>query len=235
MLVTRVGVDLRLITQPDHARLAAEMLSLWRTDGLPQHPRRSELLFAITEHDNGWREADAAPYVDATTGRPHGFLDLPDGPRREIWDRGVARFVSSRPYPALLILEHARRIHRHRTDDPDWRGFFERLEELRAVLLEDTGAAAGQIDDDYRWLALADDLSLMVCDGREGPLERDDLSARLVERGLQIDPFPLAGSTTFRVPCRQVPDRRYAGDAEFGSELAAARWERLAVRICRPE
>ena len=70
VIVVDKGDLLRVITQPDHARFAAELLSLWRADGLPEHPRREQLLFAVREHDNGWREADAAPWVDPATQKP---------------------------------------------------------------------------------------------------------------------------------------------------------------------
>ncbi|HEY4588171.1 MAG TPA: hypothetical protein VII86_03045, partial [Thermoanaerobaculia bacterium] len=49
--------------------------------------------------------------------------------------------------------------------------------------------------------------------------------------GIGIDPFPLAGATTFRVACRRIPRRVCGGDADLGGELAAARWEERAVRI----
>ena len=70
MIVVPEGATLLLVTQPDHAHLSGELLSLWRAGGLPENPRRADLLFAAREHDNGWREADAAPRWDAARGRP---------------------------------------------------------------------------------------------------------------------------------------------------------------------
>lgn len=231
MIVTQAEPRLRLITQPDHARLAAEILGLWHTDGLPGHPRRADLLFAVAEHDNGWRELDAAPYVDPGTGRPHSFLDLPDRLRIEVWTRGAERFASSRPYAGLLILEHARALHRERRGDPDWQSFFDRLDELADQLRDAPETARAPLEDDYRWLALADDVSLALCAGLEGRFDRHGLRGRLSATELRIDPFPLVGSTTFRVPCRYIPDRPYRGDADLGGELAAARWEELSVHL----
>lgn len=231
MIVVSMDARLRLITQPDHARLASELLGLWHADGLPEHPRRDELLFAVAEHDNGWREADSAPYVDRATGRPYSFLDLPDPRRREIWLRGIERYRSSRPWPALLILEHGRALHRDRSAEPEWEDFFERLEELRSELLEELGASPERVAADYRWLALADDLSLSICRGREGTFERRGRRLRLRGAELELEPFPLVGATTFRVPCRHIPERRYRGDADLAVELAAARWEESTVRL----
>ena len=106
------GASLLLVTQPDHAHFAGSLLALWTADGLPAHPRRSEILFAGREHDNGWRETDAAPRCDPARHRPHDFLTLSPADRIEIWRRGVHRYSGARPYAALLIHQHAVELHR---------------------------------------------------------------------------------------------------------------------------
>jgi len=218
------------ITQPDHARFSAELLALWRADGLPGHPRREELLFAVREHDNGWRETDAAPHWDAERGRPHDFLSLPRGERIELWQRGTARFAGGHPYASLLIVRHAVRLHQERTGE-EWRAFRDYLDELYRGLSETAGAPEEQVEADYRWLDLADLISLAVCNGWSEPFGRSDFHGRLEEGTLHLDPFPLAGATAFRIPCRRIPVRAYRGDADLGGELAAARWEDLRVRV----
>jgi hypothetical protein len=112
MIVVDDGDSLLLVTQNDHAHFSGELLSLWRDDGLPDNPRRQEIVFAARVHDNGWREADAAPRVDPSTGEPYGFLSLPAPDRVEIWRRGIGRYRSERPYAALLIHQHAIALHR---------------------------------------------------------------------------------------------------------------------------
>ena len=226
----------RLVTQPDHAAFAAELLSLWRAEGVPDHPRRADLLFAVREHDNGWREADAAPYWDPERHRPHDFLTLPRPARIEIWERGVARFAGSHPWAALLITRHARRLHRNRRDDAEWAGLLEMLDELERGLAEATGATEEEIAAADRLVDLADTLSLAVCNGWPEPFERHGVRARmregtLVDGTLELDPFPLAGATTFRIPCRRIAIRDYRGDAALGGELATARWGELTVRV----
>jgi hypothetical protein len=41
------------ITQPDHAALVGRIMHAWRANGLPESPRRDDILLAVTEHDNG--------------------------------------------------------------------------------------------------------------------------------------------------------------------------------------
>ncbi len=233
MIVVEGAGDLLLITQPDHARFAAQLISLWRRRELREHPRRDLLIAAVREHDNGWREADAAPRIDRSTGRPHDFRSLPAEPRRRLWRRGVERFSGEAPYTALLAAQHSWELHRDRRDDPDWAPFLDRLAERREELMATAGLGAGELAGDYSWLELADALSLAVCCRARAPVVRGDLTARSCDGELEIEPFPLAGATTFEIPCRRIPHRRYRGEADLAGALGAARWARLTVR-CRP-
>ena len=257
MIVVPEDGRLRIVTQSDHAHLAAEILSLWRADGLPENPRRPDVLFAAREHDNGWREADSAPRVDPESGRPHDFRSLPAGPRIEIWRRGTERYAGSRPYAALLICRHARALHADRRGDPRWEEeLFEPLSELEDDLAEavealglespgeDGGRPAGLPDPDrteadYRFVSLADTVSLAACGGWDEAVElpvpgaSDGGSYRVEPAGdrVRLDPFPLAGTTTFRVRCRTITDRPYENAVDLIGELAAARWKTASLRL----
>jgi hypothetical protein len=240
VIVVDRGSELRFVTQPDHAHLAGEILALWRADGLPEHSRRTDVLFAGREHDNGWREADAAPRWDAAAGRPRDFVTTTTADRIEIWERGTARFAGSHPYAALLVVRHAQALHRDRAGDPAWQGFLAYLDELARGLLEETGAAPDEVDADYRFLDLADLISLSALNraperfARHGMVGRRDDRETGGETGIEtvhLSPFPLAGATAFEVPCRRIPNRSYAGDADLGGELVAARWETVRVRL----
>lgn len=230
MIVTSSDGQLLFITQPDHARFSAELLSLWRTDGLPVHPRRAELLFAVREHDNGWRETDAAPQWDPARRRPHDFLSIPRETRIDLWQRGTARFAGEHPYAALLITRHAIQLHRERRGE-EWQPFLDYLAELYQGLSAAAGLPDEEIDVDYRWLDLTDLLSLAVCNRWPDAFGRYGFQGLFREGTLLLEPFPLAGATGFQIPCRRIPDRAYRGDADLGGELAAARWTELAVRV----
>jgi len=231
MIVVPEGSALRCITQPDHAHFAGELLSLWRTGGLPAHPRRDDLIFAAREHDNGWREADAAPRWDAARGRPHDFLTLPREDRIAIWERGTCRFAATRPYAALLITRHALNLFEDRRQEEGWSAFVTFLADLEQSLLEESGVPRDELEADYRLIDLTDLISLAACNGWRQPAERYGVRIEPREGAVRVDPFPLAGATTFRVPCRRIPGRAYRGDADLGGELAAARWEELEVRV----
>ena len=229
MIIVNEGQNLRVITQPDHARFSGELLELWLLDALPNHPRRSDLLFAVREHDNGWREADAAPLVDPLTATPHDFLSFPEMERLEVWKRGIDRYADTRAYSALVILEHARVLHT--ASDDLWRAFLGELDAKRQELLDNLGLDEDQLKADYTYLRLTDKLSLTVCNKWLDRLRYAGVESQASEDSITLDPFPLAGSTTFRIPCRYIPNRLYESDSDLGGELAAARWNELEFRV----
>ncbi|HSM15097.1 MAG TPA: DUF3891 family protein [Thermoanaerobaculia bacterium] len=234
MLVRAAEDSLLLVTQADHARLAADLLALVRLPAIAAHPRRAELLRAVAEHDNGWWEHDAAPRVDAD-GRPIDFLAVGRDERCGIWERGVERFAAEAPYRAALVAAHALRLHADRWGDPDWAGFLGRLEARRDELLAAAGLGPAELADDDRWTALADGLSLALClaDARwlDAPGWRGEVAPEEELLTLRLDPFPFAGSSRLELRGRKVPARPYGRDAELALELASARWQRWVVRI----
>lgn len=255
----------RVVTQPDHARFAFELLRMWRRPELANHPRREEILFAAREHDNGWRELDAAPLWNGD--RPHDFRSMPAPHRIDLWLRGTERFAESRPYASLLITLHALALNARGEEDGDdpaiaerWDAMIDRLEERRDDLLEETGASPEEAGSDYRFVRLADTASLAALglwgggfeldvpgaaeEGGGGEGEGDgDLTIRgeLEPAGdaggpptLRLDPLPLAGATTFRLPARYLERRDYGDDVGLAVALATARWGEWRVRVAGP-
>ena len=236
MIVMPEAGSLRLITQNDHACFAGELLALWHADDLPRHPRRQELIFAAREHDNGWRETDSAPRVDAASGRPHDFLTMPRAERFDIWCRGTARYAEERPYAALLITRHALALHRSRRGDAGTEEFFAEIDDLHDELTERVvgeDVSEEEIDADHAFLDLVDTASLALAAGWRECFEASRWQGEVDGLTLHLAPFPLAGSTSFVLRCRRIPNRRYESDTDLAVELARARWEDLEVRVAR--
>lgn len=251
MICRDLNGDLLLFCQNDHAHLSGELLSVWRDPILIDHPRREELLFAVRRHDNGWQETDAAPLLHPSGDRPHDFLSIPHPLRLEIWERGTARFAAERPYAALLITEHALRLlsplkissaavssgsdtatpaEEAKDAEDDILG---RLRDRRDRLLVASGMDEESLAGDYRWLQLADFLSLVMCTDRRGPFSTWAGGGRLEDGVLRLSPFPLAGATTLHIAARRLERRAFDGDADLGAALAACRWERWPVPVDR--
>ena len=239
MIVSRTANGSRLVTQSDHARLAAEMLRLCRLPELVEHPRRELLLRAVREHDNGWWEADSAPRLDASGTTALDFRDFPADLRQEIWRRGVERFAADSPYLAALLSAHGLRLLRRFGNEPFSAPFRSELAERQQELLAEAGCSLDRVASDDSWLALADGLSLAACTGNAGFVDRPgwhaavELPAADTEGAieLRLEPFPFAGTTSFEVPFRELEEAPFPSDSALGVALLSSPRRRLRVRI----
>ena len=151
-----------LITQPDHAALAATIMRGWTSGGLPESPRHVAIMLAIQAHDNGWAEVDAEPCLDPATGAVLDFAHVPEDVRHAVWRRGVAR-LAGEPYAAALVAQHALHIHRSMRQQPGWRQFFVDMTAAREQHLSAAHETIETLQREYAFLRLADLASLMFC------------------------------------------------------------------------
>lgn len=250
MIVRRLGSDLLLITQPDHAALAARIMEAWRAGGFPDRPTRPRVLEATREHDLGWQPVDAAPSIDPDSGWPYEFINAPLDVRQQLWPRAIDQLAARDPYVAALVAQHALTVYRRFAPTPGWETFFPVIERRRDDLFADLatatpppGAAPAPSFDsflqDYVIVGLGDLFSLIFCNGWTDPYLQEDYRAILQQdfqgdtRGdlqrdcqgwrLMISPDPFAGAEVpLDVQARRIPNRRYASDEDLRHTLAGA-------------
>ncbi len=234
MIVRPNGLSLLLITQPDHAALAARIMRAWKADGLPASGRRADILVAVEEHDNGWREPDAAPIVQ--DGKLRDFVSVPDEVRRAVWPRGVSRLAGT-PYAAALVAQHALHIHRRYRGDADWAAFFTEMEAAREQHLGAAGLRShDELRRDYLFVRLGDLASLTFCNGwreRQSDDSGSGYAVHLEEDRLLVTPDPFEGrDVPFAVPARELPAEA-TGSADEARRAFAAAVPRMLTGLAR--
>lgn len=245
MIVRDAGSDWLLISQPDHAALAARLLRAWTIGTLPARPTRDAVLFATEHHDIGWSDEDAAPTLDPATGRPCDFVSIPVGRRHDVWRRALAALAPQSTYAAALVAQHALTAYRPYRNDPAWTSFFAEMERARdhwygadarpdgtsGGLLDPQGADRLHFLADYGALRLGDVASLILCNAWTAPQEQEASHLDLDGDTLIVAPDPFGGqSLEFDIPARRIAARRYGSDDELRAEVARAPVERLRVR-----
>ena len=220
MIVRPLVSGVQLITQPDHAHLAGAIMS--DCDRLSREPRADAILWAVHEHDNGWREEDRVPIRDPDTGRVVDFITAPMSIRQRVWPRGITR-LSDDPWVAALVAQHALTVYARFRAVPEWQSFFGDIEGMRNSLLRQ---AEGNYDDllaDYSYVRLGDLISLAFCTGTGDELGYSEWSVRLEGTSVLVNPDPFGGKTVaVAVTARTLPGDRFDSDAELQSAWHAA-------------
>jgi uncharacterized protein DUF3891 len=238
MIIRRDRNSLLFITQPDHAQLAADIMGRWHEGGLQAHPRRDAILRATREHDNGWIEEDAATHVHAS-GEPLDFIAVPAAVKHRIWPRAAARLAEPDPYVAALVAQHALSVHGQQRPDPAWHSFFSTMDALRSDLLRRCGGDSERtLEQDYPFMQIGDQLSLIFCNGWHTPFARRGGRTILKPAGvgpggpactiLETSPDPFGGARVpLQVRARRLPARAFASEADLRDTLASAPTEIL--------
>ena len=233
MIIRPDGNALLFITQPDHARLAADLLDHWPE--VAGHPRREAIALAVREHDNGWRELDTEMVFDTAAGRALDFIDAPEGVKQSVWPRGVDRLAEASPYAAALVARHAIFVYDSHRDTSAWAGFFDRMRARQDALVQRASVSLDALEADYRFLCVADLLSLTFCNGWPDDHERLGVHARSVDGVLTIAP-PILGTAPLpvRVRARRLDKRPYASAADLRAAFEEAPLEFLEGHTAVP-
>ncbi len=122
MLKTKKNHQFWLVTQPDHGHLAGALAAHWGNADFHRpgdyspvaNPSRlrSETVFAIAQHDNGWLEWEARPGLSASDRLPADLSEMVRNQQEGMdrWRIGLRRFPEA-AYANLLISEHPRLLY----------------------------------------------------------------------------------------------------------------------------
>jgi hypothetical protein len=89
-----------LVSQVDHAHISGQ---------LTEHLREKfshEVVEAITHHDDGWANWEAAPKIKPAVGGPYSFLEMPVEESIVIWDGSIAAARKFGPLAGFIVAGH---------------------------------------------------------------------------------------------------------------------------------
>ncbi|MEA2449074.1 MAG: hypothetical protein QOG63_1006, partial [Thermoleophilaceae bacterium] len=99
------------IGQPAHAWISGQLARAWARD--PVDPLE-EVVLAAEQHDVGMAEWDAAPELNASTGRPYSFMEMPLATHLRLWTAAPHKLVAQSRYAALLVSMHGTALYEMR-------------------------------------------------------------------------------------------------------------------------
>lgn len=89
-----------LISQVDHAGISGTLTANLKEEF------STEVVEAITHHDDGWAEWEEAPKINPEVGAPFSFLEMPLMEALPIWDRSIAAARGLGPLGGFIVAGH---------------------------------------------------------------------------------------------------------------------------------
>lgn len=248
-----------LILQTEHARLSGFMGGHWGSGDFIRPGPWEEALLAAAEHDNGWREWEERPGLNAE-GAPAHFTETPLDENFNIFRRGVKRlYDQGHPYAAALVSRHAanvyagvRSVRSVNAEEAERIGaYIAEQEETQAAIRRELAGRPGLerflaqdcIRRNGRFVTTLDALSLVLCCGwshvrrlREVPVGEDGFTHLDLRLGdgvhLHVTPWPFdRDDLTFSARGRRLSARPFPSPEAFRAALERAPVAEVVFRL----
>lgn len=220
-----------VIYQPAHALLAVKLALHWRLS--ERGPYWTELLAAITQHDNQQKAFRGANYLNAI-GAPADFM-IADGSPLEQARSVVAEASYQGRYVALLTSMHTTHIYAaKREQDAAFAAFLDEQEAQQRAWRRALKVTKRDAERDYAVVGWCDRCSLILC-RNELPSEARQLEIAATPEGehsyiwqreddtLEVDPWPFEdASFEVSVEAKELTQLHFDGDEALRAALTDA-------------
>lgn len=222
MIVRERAKEYVMIDQHHHAEISGQLMRCWKKDLLKTQAALKSVLFAIYQHDCGWKLADKEPLWDDGKLSPYSFTNFPIPLKTLIYQYGIDEVAKEDPYSGLLCSEHYTRFMLHDETD-EAKTFVQREKERQEQLIESLPRFDPALFEfHYGLLQLFDNLSLFMCLNEPGmnehpffrngiPLspalnQKRKMNVRWTnQKAIQIEDFPFEKAFTVTVKQKIVP------------------------------
>lgn len=226
-----------LITQHDHAELSGQIMTHWGNSEFSKPDPYDEVLYAVREHDSGWKEWDSLPKINPETGYPANFTEMSFQDQGDIWRRCYNPYSKDKPYASCLVALHFSKFSRNNLrKDPGnqvAKSLHKELKEFVAdgLNLQISDGNLKQIPNDViknlKLLQIGDIISLALCHGwrsveiTEVPYDyRGSETTLHIESGdgfnYSVAPFPFDElNLSFSIKGREIDRKTFSSDQEL--------------------
>ncbi len=252
MIRRQDGNDWLLISQLDHAQVAADVAAAWDGTAVAPLPFRDLLLPAIRHHDDGWEEWEALPTIDPLNGKPRDFTEMLLPVALDIWMHSIARCADLSPQAGLWVsrhfcylAEHAMTSHK---DNAAERTALQSFLRIQQSFQSESWASVGEpltaehIETGFRHVQFFDRVSLWICCARRDKPTTMTTPAgesmQFTPRGattIAVAPSAFTSSVELSVTARRIPARSYDDDHDLQTALQSAPPERLTWTLRNAE
>lgn len=228
-----------LIAQYDHAVLSGRIMERWGNETFSSPDPGEETLFAVREHDCGWKDWDSSPKINPENGYPANFMEMESSDQTDIWRRSFESHAQAHPYASALIALHFARFNRKllskNQSDPYAKSLEAGINKFVLKRLDidvsKPGGIPSRIGTNLRLLQVGDIISLALCHGWESmaipdvPVDYEGGSAKLLLKSADgfnftLSPYPFSGTLLdLSVEGVRLERKSYSDDRDLRSAL----------------
>ena len=242
-----------LITQHDHAVLAGSIMANWGNERFSRPKPFDEVLFAVREHDCGWKNWDSSPKINPESGYPANFMEMEPEEQSEIWSGSYKSHSGIHPYASSLIALHFARFNQKiLSREPSNEAANNLKREINGFVADNLDTAVSEpklngIHEEVKvnlWIVqIGDIISLSLCHGwdsmkiAEAPLnyEGETVDLKLESQdgvNYVISPYPFSKPLiSCRVMGKRLDRKSFASDGELRRHLQSVESESLDFTI----
>src|SRR5699024_651196 len=152
-----------MIEQHHHAQISAEIIGKWRDYLFHHDPLYKSVMYAIEQHDCGWRFFDEQPFWNDAEQAPYAFTNFPTMAKSVLYTKGIDEVEALDPYAAVLCSAHYTKFL-EKSEHREARRFVERENLRRERILSQLEIESMNIVDQHlALLQFADNISLYLC------------------------------------------------------------------------
>jgi hypothetical protein len=242
-----------LINQHDHAELAGEIMRYWENGEFAKPAPYDEVLFAIREHDNGWKGWDSSPKVNPENHYPMNFMEMDFPDQNEIWTRCFKRYSAEHPYASALIALHFakfnEKIIRKNPDNAKAKALRAEIKNFVSDKLNieisnlNLDSLPEHVRANLRFVQIGDVVSLTLCHGwhsieiNDVPLDYNG-SVGILDiksddgKNFIVTPYPFSRPLIrFSIRGQRINQKEFSSNEELRQRLKESRYETLDFSI----
>jgi len=174
MIIREQDTHIIMIEQDDHAHISEEIIRKWSTLFFENDPHEDAVLYAVRNHDYGWKAFDLQPFWNDQTGLPFDFTTFPHRPKTVLYTKGVDDVQEVNPYAAALCSAHYMTFMERGPKKEVQQYLKKEQHRIDTILASIPGITKETFQTHLAMLQFADNMSLYICVNDPGVSKKDE-------------------------------------------------------------
>ena len=229
-----------LFTQFDHSVLSGEIMKFWGNQIFKNIDLGPQQMYAITNHDSGWREWDSNPRINPENHFPASFIDMYPEEQHVIWSRCFEDIPEKYSYASALIALHFSTFNNHLlSQNPGNRELIDFKNKINSHVsgilnIDADNFGEGLTEEVLRglkYIQIGDIISLTFCNGWDSVTVKDvhvDINGNKTDLILEskdglnytVDPYPFSvRNQVFNINGLEIEGKEFGSDTDLRTAM----------------